>query len=915
LILDHLKLDYETFVNSAYLRQGRADEFMLKRPAERKQILADLLKLNQYDELAEQAKDRSRQYKGQVDLLERNLAHIQEQLLQGGAIAQERQEVEALLQQMQSQQAASTEQLNHLQARFSQRQHWQQQLSWQQQQQRNLNQDCQRLQKELAQVDHQRQALEKVLAQQDAIASGYRQWQTLTTQEESFSTKFQAHQVAQAQRQKFQLQQTERFNALQTQLQQIQAQEVAIAEQLQEVERILTKEADILAGVEQLQQARAQLTKLDQLHAQAVPLIQRKQEIQRGLDRASTRLSARLEELRTSARQLQTAQQRQPSLQKAAVAIAVQIEEFENLKAYQDQVRDKGLERRAFMERLQAQQRAFETQIAELDHKVHLLQHEMAVEEVIDSPRVGEAVTQFVNTITPIKRSNFPPCPLCNRPLDEAHWSVVVEKHQTQKQEVLAQLWVVREQLTVSEREIQVLRQEYSEIDQKLKQYGQTLERRGQLQEQLQTTSEVQKQLETLSAEVNQIQQKLKSGDYEKDLHQELQILEQSLQQVNYDERNHALARGAVDRWRWAEIKLGDINQAKRRKTTILKRQPELKSQVSELERQIAHLEAATKLGLEERDRTISEIGYNLEQHNAIRTAVRQAQSWQLRYQELQSAQKQFPQVQHRIQELSQTLQVRINDLQAVTQHCQEIIQYLEKTPDLAPHIQTLEHQIQQQRQQLDEQIAKLGRLQQQQQQQEALSQEYESLSADYQQAKQQSRVYQELALAFGKNGIQALMIENILPQLEAVTNQILARLTANQLHVQFVTQRSRSRSKPNAKAMETLDILIADANGTRAYETYSGGEAFRVNFAIRLALARLLSQRSGTALQMLIVDEGFGNQDQEGCDRLIAAINAIASEFACILTITHSAYFREAFQSRIEVTKTQNGSQITLCL
>ncbi|MER3478476.1 MAG: hypothetical protein C4287_20915, partial [Leptolyngbya sp. ERB_1_2] len=87
------------------------------------------------------------------------------------------------------------------------------------------------------------------------------------------------------------------------------------------------------------------------------------------------------------------------------------------------------------------------------------------------------------------------------------------------------------------------------------------------------------------------------------------------------------------------------------------------------------------------------------------------------------------------------------------------------------------------------------------------------------------------------------------------------------------------------------------------------------VNFAIRLALARLLAQRSGTALQMLIVDEGFGTQDQEGCDRLIAAINAIASEFACILTITHMPHFREAFQARIEVTKTQNGSELTLCL
>lgn len=91
------------------------------------------------------------------------------------------------------------------------------------------------------------------------------------------------------------------------------------------------------------------------------------------------------------------------------------------------------------------------------------------------------------------------------------------------------------------------------------------------------------------------------------------------------------------------------------------------------------------------------------------------------------------------------------------------------------------------------------------------------------------------------------------------------------------------------------------------------GGEAFRINFSIRLALAKLLAQRAGTSLQMLIVDEGFGTQDREGCDRLVAAINAIAPDFACILTITHMPYFKEAFQARIEVTKNSEGSQIVI--
>ncbi|MGL6139703.1 MAG: AAA family ATPase, partial [Planktothrix sp.] len=79
-IIDYLKLDYDTFTNSAYLRQGKADEFMIKRPAERKEILANLLKLDQYDSLSDKAKDQAKSYKSQAEILEQTLTSNQVQI-------------------------------------------------------------------------------------------------------------------------------------------------------------------------------------------------------------------------------------------------------------------------------------------------------------------------------------------------------------------------------------------------------------------------------------------------------------------------------------------------------------------------------------------------------------------------------------------------------------------------------------------------------------------------------------------------------------------------------------------------------------------------------------------------------------------------------------------------------------------
>ncbi len=886
LIIEHLKLDYDTFINSAYLRQGRADEFMLKKPNERKQILADLLKLDQYETLAEQAKDMSREFKGRAEQIERDVESIKIQLQQRDAIALQCRDVEANVAAMRQSQLEHSERLQQLQAIQHQRQTWEQQLTWHRQQYQNLGQDCDRLQQDLASTQAQQQQLDSLIEQEEEIAAGYAYFQNLQSQEEATSSKLHAHQTAQEQKRLVEQQQLKAINELNLQLREVQAELEGLRKQDKENQKILAESAEVEAALAQLQQARTKLAQMDKLQLQVSPLLQQRQQLQNQCDRVHARLSAKLEEIQTSASQLQAQQQRQPKLQQAVMDVAVQIEELEKMRVYQQRVQEKGIERRNFLERLQENQRECQNQLAEISQKLQMLQTPDAV------------------------------CPLCDRPLDEHHWSHVVHKTEAQEKEIQDQFWVVREQLAVSEREIQVLRQEYKQVAQQLARYDSLREQKGQLQAQLQATGDVQNRLQQMAQEAEQIQRALATGEYAIEVQQELWQLDRHLQQLNYDEKNHALARNEADRWRWAEIKQAQIKDAQRRQAQLTARQPELVAKIETIQRQIERLRTDSEFSrqIAALDLQIAEIGYDPKQYNTLKASLRQAQSWQLRYQELQQAQQQYPLVSRRIQELAQVLQVRSQDLQSLAIQIDAIVKQLQTIPDPTGEIQALEQQISRRRIELDERLAQLGRLQQQQQQLETLNARHAELSTQLAECKKKHKIYDELGKAFGKNGIQTLMIENVLPQLEAETNSILSRLSGNQLHVQFVTQKA-GKAKRSSKLIDTLDILIADARGTRPYETYSGGEAFRINFAIRLALARLLAQRAGTALQMLIVDEGFGTQDQEGCDRLIAAINAIASDFACILTVTHMPYFKEAFQARIEVVKTQNGSQISLSM
>jgi len=186
------------------------------------------------------------------------------------------------------------------------------------------------------------------------------------------------------------------------------------------------------------------------------------------------------------------------------------------------------------------------------------------------------------------------------------------------------------------------------------------------------------------------------------------------------------------------------------------------------------------------------------------------------------------------------------------------------------------------------------------------------ALQADAQQkAIADKGVYDELIRAFGKGGIQAMIIESVIPELQDEANHLLSRMTDGRMHLQFETQR---QAKTSDNIIETLDIRITDESGAaRKYELFSGGEAFRINFAVRIALSKLLARRAGAQLQTLVIDEGFGTQDGQGRERLIAAIRSIQEDFACILVITHIQELKDEFPTRIEVARTGAGSRAAI--
>ena len=79
-IVRTLRMDYDTFVNSAFILQGKADSFTVKTPGERKQILGDILGLQRYDLYEERAKEEAAARKSQTERIQGELAAIEREL-------------------------------------------------------------------------------------------------------------------------------------------------------------------------------------------------------------------------------------------------------------------------------------------------------------------------------------------------------------------------------------------------------------------------------------------------------------------------------------------------------------------------------------------------------------------------------------------------------------------------------------------------------------------------------------------------------------------------------------------------------------------------------------------------------------------------------------------------------------------
>ena len=150
------------------------------------------------------------------------------------------------------------------------------------------------------------------------------------------------------------------------------------------------------------------------------------------------------------------------------------------------------------------------------------------------------------------------------------------------------------------------------------------------------------------------------------------------------------------------------------------------------------------------------------------------------------------------------------------------------------------------------------------------------------------------LKKAFSTNGLLAYKIENLVKDLEQLTNEYLAELSAGRFSLEFVVTNDRLNVEitDNAKIVDILAL--------------SSGELARVNTATLLAIRKLMSSISSSRINTLFLDEIISVLDDEGKEKLV---EILLGEDLNTYLVSHG--WTHPLLAKIEVIKEDNISRL----
>ena len=180
------------------------------------------------------------------------------------------------------------------------------------------------------------------------------------------------------------------------------------------------------------------------------------------------------------------------------------------------------------------------------------------------------------------------------------------------------------------------------------------------------------------------------------------------------------------------------------------------------------------------------------------------------------------------------------------------------------------------------------------QEQTQDMEDELEEIVAVLGKAEEKATYLEILKKAFSTNGLLAYKIENLVKDLEQLTNEYLAELSDGRFSLGFVVTNDK------------LNVEITDNSKIVDILALSSGELARVNTSTLLAIRKLMSSISSSRINTLFLDEVIAVLDEQGREKLV---EILLQENLNTYIVSHG--WTHPLLAKIDVIKEDNISRL----
>lgn len=173
---------------------------------------------------------------------------------------------------------------------------------------------------------------------------------------------------------------------------------------------------------------------------------------------------------------------------------------------------------------------------------------------------------------------------------------------------------------------------------------------------------------------------------------------------------------------------------------------------------------------------------------------------------------------------------------------------------------------------------------------------------------KEEIFVFDSLKKYLGKQGIQVILLNGLIDDLEHYANNILKDICNEPLKISLETQRVKA---DQTSIFETLDLIIVKDGYKHDFKSLSGGEKFRISLSLRIGLGQLASKYGGGNLEFIMMDEINSPLDSYGTENLFVSVIKKLEKKYMVMLITHEETLKDKFENVIEISKVNGESSV----